>query len=266
MVTSSLSVLQKAKQNGSKAFTPGKSGAFTLIELLVVIAIIAILAAILFPVFAQARDKARQANCLSNLKQWGSSFLMYAQDYDDTMPLAYYTDGTTYQTNLNFPLPYNWRAAFQAGNYRYEGGRTTWANSLQPYIKSYGVYVCPSAEVSDLNASIPAEYATAVVPPMPATYTYNGLLNGIPQSQIIFGANVPLMWEGRGKDAPKGFALHNPLMNCPNPALPCTYVPRPDRNSCACAASGQNGATGIGGGVCGMSQTFWSHAKGQSWL
>src|SRR3712207_1141350 len=63
-----------------------RSRAFTLIELLVVIAIIAILAAILFPVFAQAREKARQATCQSNLKQIGTAFQMYATDYDGTFP------------------------------------------------------------------------------------------------------------------------------------------------------------------------------------
>jgi prepilin-type N-terminal cleavage/methylation domain-containing protein len=63
-----------------------RQGGFTLIELLVVIAIIAILAAILFPVFAQAREKARSSSCLSNQKQTALAFSMYAQDYDETYP------------------------------------------------------------------------------------------------------------------------------------------------------------------------------------
>src|SRR5579885_285931 len=65
-----------------------RRNAFTLIELLVVIAIIAILAAILFPVFAQAREKARQTACLSNMKQIGLGLMMYLQDYDETLPMA----------------------------------------------------------------------------------------------------------------------------------------------------------------------------------
>ncbi len=71
----------------SNCFFAKRRTAFTLIELLVVIAIIAILAAILFPVFAQAREKARQASCQSNLKQIGLAIMMYAQDYDETYPM-----------------------------------------------------------------------------------------------------------------------------------------------------------------------------------
>src|SRR5947209_723193 len=67
---------------------PDRKAAFTLSELLVVIGVIAVLAAILFPVFAQARDKARQAACLSNLRQIGSALQMYLQDYDERLPDA----------------------------------------------------------------------------------------------------------------------------------------------------------------------------------
>lgn len=83
---SSVNLRSRGSAQGLSAFTPGKSSAFTLIELLVVVAIIAILAAILFPVFAQAREKARQASCQSNMMQFGKAFAMYAQDYDETFP------------------------------------------------------------------------------------------------------------------------------------------------------------------------------------
>jgi prepilin-type N-terminal cleavage/methylation domain len=93
--------------------------AFTLIELLVVIAIIAILAAILFPVFAQAREKARQTSCMSNLKQLGTAFMMYAQDNDEMICPPF--NGTA-----------NTPDAF------------TWDRLTQPYIKNWPVIQCPS--------------------------------------------------------------------------------------------------------------------------
>jgi prepilin-type N-terminal cleavage/methylation domain-containing protein len=77
---------------------------FTLIELLVVIAIIAILAAILFPVFAQARESARQATCLSNMKQIGTASMMYVQDYDETYPDQRSTKGALVDGVVPAPL------------------------------------------------------------------------------------------------------------------------------------------------------------------
>jgi prepilin-type N-terminal cleavage/methylation domain-containing protein/prepilin-type processing-associated H-X9-DG protein len=124
------------------------SRGFTLIELLVVIAIIAILAAILFPVFAQAREKARQITCVSNMKQIGTATMMYLQDYDETYPAGSNPPGAPPST-----VP-------TASSMFYPGTATTWETMkttdgvlqasrsvsylLQPYIKNQGIFQDPS--------------------------------------------------------------------------------------------------------------------------
>src|SRR6266550_4116230 len=95
-----------------------RRNAFTLIELLVVIAIIAILAAILFPVFAQAREKARQASCLSNMKQLGMSALMYSQDYDERFMLS-----VPGNVRASFTTPWDRSSSSPAG---YERRKSFW--------------------------------------------------------------------------------------------------------------------------------------------
>ncbi|HEY3333396.1 MAG TPA: DUF1559 domain-containing protein [Capsulimonadaceae bacterium] len=99
---------------------------FTLIELLVVIAIIAILAAILFPVFATAREKARQTTCASNLKQLSLAFVQYVQDYDEQSPGGIFEGNALYNT-------------VTGGT-----GRMSWLYQLNPYVKTTAVYACPS--------------------------------------------------------------------------------------------------------------------------
>ncbi len=111
---------------------------FTLIELLVVIAIIAILAAILFPVFAQAREKARQATCLSNLNQIGLSANMYLQDYDETYFPAYSFSGT----NSN-PLLTALNTTCGGAISGAACSATFFISMLNPYVKDYHVYICP---------------------------------------------------------------------------------------------------------------------------
>ena len=103
-----------------------RHSAFTLIELLVVIAIIAVLAAILFPVFAQAREKARQASCTSNTRQLALGVLMYAQDYDETLPPT----------------------AIPSQN----ADGTLWPELLAPYLKNNQIRRCPSDAKAKLNS------------------------------------------------------------------------------------------------------------------
>src|SRR5437016_11167401 len=105
-----------------------RSRGFTLIELLVVIAIIAILAAILFPVFAQAREKARQTTCVSNCKQWGVAFMMYLQDYDETYPIAFGYSASLggWADRYMCLVPPDWRPGQPAG--LREAALAGWAN------------------------------------------------------------------------------------------------------------------------------------------
>ena len=118
-----------------------KASAFTLIELLVVIAIIAILAAILFPVFAQAREKARAISCMSNMKQIGISMQMYTQDYDETLFFRPATSAARVGSGRSGVVITDTVAS----------ARAQWWNLLLTYIKNNAVYVCPDDATKPLS-------------------------------------------------------------------------------------------------------------------
>jgi len=140
--------------------SPGKKRGFTLIELLVVIAIIAILAAILFPVFARAREAARKTSCTSNMKQFGTAFQMYISDYDQRFPMGGWYD--------------------QPGN---QSASRDWHQSLMPYIKNWPVYWCPSS--TDIHEEAPDWNRT------PVDYLHNNNLAGGRSPQVESAVRAP---------------------------------------------------------------------------
>jgi prepilin-type N-terminal cleavage/methylation domain-containing protein len=130
---------------------PDKKG-FTLIELLVVIAIIAVLVAILFPVFARARENARRASCMSNMKQIGLGIMQYVQDYDEHYPMSWYgttsssTKASYPQTQDGTPGKYFIICHPDTCGSSGEGNFYTWMDLIYPYVKSTQVFVCPSSQ------------------------------------------------------------------------------------------------------------------------
>lgn len=166
-----------------------KRSGFTLIELLVVIAIIAILAAILFPVFAKAREKARQASCLSNVKQMMLGVLAYAQDYDERLPN---------QWMLNVQPTHIVIGQAVATNY------FTWPELIMPYTKNDQIFQCPSKQWTQMISY--SSYPTA--------YQYNSNNSGFGCAGVAMGtvtqpSSTIILFDGWGSMDSGGWSTTN---------------------------------------------------------
>ncbi|MGV3616067.1 MAG: prepilin-type N-terminal cleavage/methylation domain-containing protein [Fimbriimonas sp.] len=221
--------------------------AFTLIELLVVIAIIAILAAILFPVFAQAKEAAKKTSTVTNFKQVGTATAIYTSDNDDCYPLAFspIQASNTQRYNVNISVPAGWRGGAFNQEPRLSEDMMHWGNSTQPYMKNYGILEQAGLPTNNLVADTP------VKTPAPVGVSFNGLLHTWSGTAIAQPSRLPVFWAGRGKQNVRGFALTNPILACTTTG-PCRFNP--------------SGNSQEGGGTYswfGMA-SIWTYGKGMT--
>ena len=205
--------------------------AFTLIELLVVIAIIAILAAILFPVFAQAKVAAKGAADLSNVKQLALGTVMYSADSDDLFPSAYGRDcGGSWNIDSRMAEPATWSAATTAlynpstdacsGNgKRVKSSLVSAPNTLYPYSKSWAMMQMPGAQLqAGFTTPVAGDGAPAMV-----SYNMNGLVSSYSQTAVADPVGTPTWWPAFGQLARVGDTYAEPFLICPDATQPCTF-------------------------------------------
>lgn len=226
-----------------------RNRAFTLIELLVVIAIIAILAAILFPVFAQAKASAKKASSISNLKQMGTATLMYMGDYDDVYPIYQTPVSASYGWSWGsyWAVPATWVPATNPSPAVLQMHELFVNNLIFPYMKNLQIMEEPvGVKVTTVNPSFvgtpPGSVQTAT------NYTYNGLLHGYAAGGVNAPADLTVWWSGSGKANYRGVGQANPDLMCNNWAAGCQYVPKSP--SCSSSTNGQWSITwGISSGT-----------------
>lgn len=222
-----------------------KKHGFTLIELLVVIAIIAILAAILFPVFAQAKVAAKKTVDLSNMKQTGTATAIYLSDNDDTFPTQ---SGIAPGYNIWYyngfvPVPQGWwvdiKSAYDAvvanpgatqayypAAALYGGALGLPNNLIQPYMKNWDMQMVPGAEYLSRHFEQYGEYADKRnSTPAKVGYSMNGLLSSYSATGVANPASVMLWWHGFGSQNYEGFTYTNPFLICPYGNRPCRFDP-----------------------------------------
>jgi prepilin-type N-terminal cleavage/methylation domain-containing protein len=226
--------------------------AFTLIELLVVIAIIAILAAILFPVFAQAKEAAKKTATLNNYKQVGVGLHLYTTDNDDVASLSAGRNSADGRLRWDFwhSVPAGWRnvAPFNTAQ-RIAEDSQFWANSMLPYSKNNAILeqngILTISRVNDPRAKEPARVGM----------TYNGMLHGYSMSGVASPSRLPVYWAGMWKQNSLGLGLVSPVLQCgATGGAPCQFNP--------------SGLPQVGGSSDGYGYAWWgfNEAVNTTWI
>ena len=230
--------------------------AFTLIELLVVIAIIAILAAILFPVFAQAKAAAKKAAALSNTKQIATSSAIYLSDSDDCFPLqSGMSQSGQWGYNFNKYVPADW-SSNPSNPDRIAYSQGFFMNTIFPYTKNYDIEADPGATGTEY---MPTEAIVAGKKKYRTSYAYNGLLTSLSSTAVASPAKCPLLTQYNGVDSGLGWGFANPALNCDVKFVACVYIP----SSSTCSASTNGSTSGTYGSRNASSMYIWN--KGQNW-
>jgi prepilin-type N-terminal cleavage/methylation domain-containing protein len=204
---------------------------FTLIELLVVIAIIAILAAILFPVFAQAKVAAKKTADLSNTKQLALGTVMYSTDNDDLFPAAFGKDCSgNWDADSRIAEPATWSqeadasydaqtGACSGDGKRVKASLVSAPNTLYPYSKSWALMTMPGAQLeSGFTTPQPGDGTPANV-----SYNMNGLVSSYSQTAVADPSGTPTWWPAFGQLARIGDTYAEPFLICPDGGSACVF-------------------------------------------
>ena len=199
-----------------------RSYAFTLIELLVVIAIVAILAAILFPVFAQAKEAAKKTQSLSNTKQTATAMTIYSGDADDSYPIA---SGVNNNGTLDVGRYNGFPAGWDSATYEF-GDSVVWANSVQPYMKNMDLLEAPGIQRVQMTSVFgAAAYANPRKKPGASALVFNGDLSTFSATGIAQPSQLVVLWYGFGKENLVGGANMQPALNCAISKVDCRFNP-----------------------------------------